>query len=55
MTNNEQLICADKLVFDTESAARAEATAIRYRRGIKLKVYKCQHCQLWHLSSNSEN
>lgn len=46
------LPCADKLGFDTAEAARATATVSEYRYGSQLKVYRCRHCQLFHLSSN---
>jgi len=45
------LPCADKLWFDTKSKAQAEASVLKWRHGTKLKVYKCRHCDLWHLSS----
>lgn len=48
------LPCADKLAFDTPEAAEATATVSEYRYGSKLKVYKCRHCRLYHLSSNPE-
>ncbi len=51
MTEEAELPCAGKLVFETNEAAKKEAVAIEYRRGTKLKVYKCRHCGLWHLSS----
>jgi hypothetical protein len=50
--NNDQLSCAEKLAFDTQSAAKAEATATQWRHGTKLKTYKCKQCQLWHLASS---
>jgi hypothetical protein len=43
--------CKDKLVFDTQKQARAAATVALHQRGIKLKIYVCRHCGLWHLSS----
>lgn len=48
------LPCADKIAFDTPEAAQATATVSRYRYGSKLKVYRCRHCQLYHLASNFE-
>jgi hypothetical protein len=45
------LPCADKLAFDARKQAQAAATVANYQHGVKLKVYHCQHCQLWHLSS----
>jgi hypothetical protein len=47
----ESLPCADKLAFDTSAEARAAANVAAYRYGTKLHVYHCQHCGLWHLSS----
>lgn len=47
--------CADKLAFDTPEAARATATVSEHRYGGKLKVYKCRHCHLYHLSSNFDD
>ena len=51
MEEADRLQCADKLVFDSEKEAEAEARAIKYRRGVSLKAYKCRYCGLWHLSS----
>ena len=47
----EVLPCKDKLVFDTKKEAEATANVAHYRYGNKMKVYKCRHCGLWHLSS----
>ena len=52
METTEELPCKDKLTFDSEAAAKAEANVVEWRRGTKLKAYKCRYCQLWHLSSN---
>ncbi|MEX0881378.1 MAG: hypothetical protein WEC17_01670 [Candidatus Saccharimonadales bacterium] len=49
----DKLPCADKLAFDSEEQAKAEARSIEWRRGTKLKPYKCRYCGLWHLSSSS--
>lgn len=46
-----ELPCKDKLAFDTKKEAEATANVARYRYGTKLKVYRCRHCGLWHLSS----
>jgi hypothetical protein len=53
MDENEQsgLPCEDKLAFDTQKEALATANVAHYRYGNKMKVYKCKHCGLWHLSS----
>ena len=45
--------CAEKLAFDTKKEARAAATTIAWQRGAELKPYKCRHCGLWHLTSQS--
>ena len=50
--NEVALPCVDKLAFDTPEAARATATVSEHRYGGKLKVYRCRHCELYHLSSN---
>ncbi len=47
----EDLPCHEKLAFDTKEAAQGAATYAQYLHGTKLKVYKCRHCQLWHLAS----
>jgi hypothetical protein len=43
--------CADKLAFDTKTQAEASAVVAKYQHGTNLKVYLCQKCGLWHLSS----
>jgi len=43
--------CKEKLSFDTQKEAEAAANVAHYRYGTKLKVYRCRHCGLWHLSS----
>jgi len=45
------LPCADKLAFETKTQAEASALTAEWQHGTKLKVYKCVHCGLWHLSS----
>ncbi len=50
--NQPELPCADKMIFDSEAEAKAEANKLEWQRGVKLKAYKCRHCGLWHLSSN---
>lgn len=49
--DREDLPCTDKLAFDTELEAEGAATYAKYLHGTRLKVYKCQHCNLWHLAS----
>lgn len=46
-----ELPCKDKLAFDTKKEALATANVTHFRYGNKMKVYKCKHCGLWHLSS----
>lgn len=47
----EQLPCYEKLSFDTKDAADGAAVYAKYLHGTELKVYKCTHCNLWHLAS----
>lgn len=51
MDEPKALPCSDKLAFDSEQQAKAEAAVVKWRRGTKLRVYKCRYCDLWHLSS----
>ncbi len=46
--------CDAKLAFDTKQQAQAVAVTSKYQRGDKpkLKVYRCQHCRLWHLATD---
>ncbi len=46
------LPCAEKLAFDTRREANASANVAAFQHGTKLKPYKCQHCHLWHLTSD---
>jgi len=48
----EELPCSEKLAFESREAAEGAAVYARHRHGTKLKVYKCRHCNLWHLASN---
>lgn len=52
---NNGLPCAEKLAFDTKKDADATANVAHYRYGNKLKSYVCRYCNLWHLSSNSDD
>lgn len=45
------LPCAEKLAFDTPRQARAAAVVAAHQHGVKLKVYQCRYCGLWHLAS----
>ncbi len=46
-----ELPCNEKLVFNTKAAAEGAAVYAEHLHGTKLKVYKCKHCNLWHLAS----
>jgi hypothetical protein len=48
----EELPCSEKLAFESGEAAEGAAVYAQHRHGTKLKVYKCRHCDLWHLASN---
>lgn len=53
MDATNELPCADKLVFDTQTQAKATALTSKWRYGGKpLKTYKCRYCELWHLASS---
>lgn len=43
--------CAEKMAFDTKAEAENAALVAEHQRGVKLKVYRCKDCDLWHLSS----
>jgi hypothetical protein len=51
--DQKPLPCADKLVFDTQAAAQANATTAQWQHGTKPEVrpYRCRYCHLWHLAS----
>ncbi|MCA9318422.1 hypothetical protein KDA06_02145 [Candidatus Saccharibacteria bacterium] len=51
MTDSSALPCADKLVFETRSAAEATATTSQYWYGSRPHAYRCRFCGFWHLSS----
>lgn len=50
--DDAELPCSEKLAFDTKKQAEAAALTANYQHGAQLKVYKCRHCNLWHLSSD---
>lgn len=50
--SQETLPCADKLAFETVEAAQATAMVSEHHYGTKLKVYRCRHCQLYHLATD---
>ena len=52
--NQETILsCQDKISFDTKEQAETAATVAAYQHGIKLKVYLCKNCSLWHLSNHN--
>ena len=53
--SEDNLPCADKLVFNTRQEAEKGATVTKWHYGTKLKAYHCRHCNLWHLASDYEN
>lgn len=57
MNDSEELTlpCVDKLAFDSLKEAQAAATVSEWRYGSRLKVYKCRHCQLYHLATNFDD
>lgn len=40
-----------KIGHSTEARAKQKAAQALKRDGIELRVYKCPHCHLWHLTS----
>lgn len=52
MSDDDQALpCAEKIVYETKSAAEGAAAAADWQHGISLKAYRCRHCQLWHLAT----
>jgi hypothetical protein len=52
MENTEiPLPCAEKITYETKSAAEGAAAAADWQHGARLKTYRCQYCDLWHLAS----
>lgn len=49
------LPCADKVAFEAKEQAIGAAAAADWQYGSKLKVYRCRHCQLWHLASRHDD
>ncbi len=54
-SEDTKLPCVDKMAFDTKKEAEGSAVAVSWQHGTKLKPYKCQHCNLWHLASTYED
>lgn len=49
------LPCQDKLSFKIKQEAEGAAVMAQHRYGgIKPSVYKCKHCEEWHLSTGVE-
>ncbi len=44
--------CDEKMAFDSKKLAETAALVAETQRGIKLKVYKCSKCDLWHMASD---
>jgi hypothetical protein len=55
MEESTQKPCADKLGFDTKQQANAAAVVAYLQHGTKLTVYKCTHCKLWHLATDTDS
>jgi len=51
---DQAIACQEKLAFDTKQQAEGTALAAEWQHGASLKAYKCRHCGLWHLSSQSD-
>lgn len=51
-TEAPELPCADKITFDTRTAAQATAATSQYWYGSRPHPYRCDYCQLWHLSTS---
>jgi len=52
MADETKLPCSDKISFDTKAQAEATATTTHYWYGHRPHAYRCQYCQLWHLSTS---
>ncbi|MDL2341866.1 MAG: hypothetical protein QFB87_02185 [Patescibacteria group bacterium] len=52
---DEPLPCADKLAFDTKTQASVSANVVQFQHGSTVHPYRCQYCDLWHLSSRQPN
>ena len=48
----DDLPCSEKLAFDTKEAAEGAAVYAGHRHGVRLRIYQCRHCKLWHLASS---
>jgi len=52
MEDSNSLPCAEKMAFDNEKEANASAVVAENTYGKRPKVYRCEYCGLWHLSSS---
>ena len=43
-------ICESKSRFDTQEKAQRYAEKGHARSGWKIRPYKCEHCELWHIT-----
>lgn len=50
VSQQERRGCTEKVTYLTRKAARAAARQLIPRHGKKLSVYKCPHCELFHLT-----
>lgn len=48
---DDGLPCKDKITFDSLRQAMTAANVADYQHSVKVSPYRCQYCQLWHLSS----
>jgi len=51
MPDEKTLPCKEKISFRTKEEAKAGAVVAKWQHDVKLKVYLCKYCDLWHLSS----
>jgi len=49
------LPCKDKIPFKNKEEAVGAAVTAKMRYGEKPKVYKCKHCESWHLARNYDS
>lgn len=49
-----KLPCYEKVSFDTKNEAAAAGLAADWQHGATLRPYKCVHCNLWHLTTQSD-
>ena len=52
MVEEEIFPCSEKISFDSKKAAQTAVTVAEFQHGTRLKLYRCQHCNLWHLASD---